>query len=125
MIIKSFETNKINTSKNNIILMYGKNEGLKKQLTDKLTSNFNDIQIYEEKEILDDSNNFLENVLKNSPHSVDSLIHDWNYPYSKEKAFYPNSQTKRQKYWPPVGRVDNVYGDRNLVCTCPSIKEFK
>ena len=77
------------------------------------------------KEIEDGKISKEENVLKNSPHSVDSLIHDWNYPYSKEKAFYPNSQTKRQKYWPPVGRVDNVYGDRNLVCTCPSIKEFK
>tara|TARA_B100000900_G_C20579226_1_gene716720 strand:- start:512 stop:1501 length:990 start_codon:yes stop_codon:yes gene_type:complete len=66
MIIKSFETNKINIDKNNIILMYGKNEGLKKELTDKLTSNFNDIKIYEEKEILDDSNNFLENVLNKS-----------------------------------------------------------
>jgi len=77
------------------------------------------------KEIEDGKISKEENVLKNSPHSVDSLIDDWNYPYSKEKAFYPNSQTKRQKYWPPVGRVDNVYGDRNLVCTCPSIKEFK
>ncbi len=66
MIIKSFEANKINTSKNNIILMYGKNEGFKKQLTDKLTSNFNDIETYEEKEILDNSNNFLENVLNKS-----------------------------------------------------------
>jgi len=65
------------------------------------------------------------NLLKNSPHCVDSLIEEWDYPYSKEQAFYPNSQTKRQKYWPPVGRVDNVYGDRNLICTCPSIKEFK
>ena len=66
MIIKSFEIDKINTSKNNLILMYGKNEGLKKQLTDKLTSNFQDIEIYEEKEILDDSNNFLENFLNKS-----------------------------------------------------------
>ena len=66
MIIKSFETNKINIDKDNIILMYGKNEGLKKQLTDKLTSKFNDIETYEEKEILDNSNNFLENILNKS-----------------------------------------------------------
>jgi DNA polymerase-3 subunit delta len=66
MIIKSFETNKINIDKNNIILMYGKNEGLKKQLTDKLTSKFNDVETYEEKEILDNSNNFLENILNKS-----------------------------------------------------------
>ena len=66
MIIKSFETNKINIDKDKIILMYGKNEGLKKQLTDKLTSKFNDIETYEEKEILDNSNNFLENILNKS-----------------------------------------------------------
>ena len=66
MIVKSFETNKINISKNNRILMYGKNEGLKKQITDKLTSTFNDIKIYEEKEILDNSNIFLENILNKS-----------------------------------------------------------
>ena len=51
MIIKSFEANKINISKNNIILMYGKNEGFKRQLTEKISSKFNDIETYEEKEI--------------------------------------------------------------------------
>jgi len=66
MIIKSFETSKINTSKNNIILMYGRNDGLKRQLTDKLNSNFDNIEIYEEKEILDNSNGFLENILNKS-----------------------------------------------------------
>ena len=66
MIIKSFETNKINIDKNNIILMYGKNEGFKKQITNKLTSKFNDIETYEEKEILENSNNFLENILNKS-----------------------------------------------------------
>ena len=66
MIIKSFETSKINTSKNNIILMYGRNDGLKRQLTDKLNSNFDNIEIYEEKEILDNSNDFLENILNKS-----------------------------------------------------------
>ena len=65
------------------------------------------------------------NPLKNAPHCVDTLIEEWTYPYSKTEAYYPNNQIKHQKYWPPVGRVDNVYGDRNLVCTCPSIKEFK
>ena len=65
------------------------------------------------------------NPLKNAPHCVDTLIEEWSYPYSKKEAYYPNNQIKHQKYWPPVGRVDNVYGDRNLVCTCPSIKEFK
>ena len=66
-----------------------------------------------------------DNLLKNAPHSVDTLIEEWKYPYSRKEAYYPNEQTKQQKYWPPVGRVDNAYGDRNLVCTCPDIKDFK
>ena len=74
MIIKSFETNKINIHNSNIILMYGKNEGLKKQITDKLTSKFTDIKIYEEKEILDNSNNFLENILNKSLFSEDQIF---------------------------------------------------
>ena len=67
----------------------------------------------------------LDNPLKNAPHCVNDLVEHWNHSYSKESAYFPNSATKQNKYWPPVGRVDNVYGDRNLVCTCPSIKDFK
>ena len=74
MIIKSFETNKINIHNNNIILVYGKNEGLKKQITDKLTSKFTDIKIYEEKEILDNSNIFLENIFNKSLFSEDQIF---------------------------------------------------
>ena len=74
MIIKNFETNKINIDKNNIILMYGKNEGLKKQLTDKLTAKFNDIEIYEEKVILDNSSNLLENILNKSLFSKEQIF---------------------------------------------------
>jgi len=74
MIIKSFETNKINIDKNSIILMYGKNEGFKKQITYKLTSKFNDIQTYEEKEILDNSSNFLENILNKSLFSKEQIF---------------------------------------------------
>ena len=66
MIVKHFEVNKIDINKNNIILLYGKNEGLKKETTDKLTSNQEDITIYEEKEILENSNNFLEKILNKS-----------------------------------------------------------
>ena len=65
------------------------------------------------------------NLLKNAPHCVDYLVNEWQYPYSKDVAYYPNKQTKNHKFWPPIGRVDNVYGDRNLVCSCPSLKEFK
>ena len=74
MIIKSFEANKININKNNIILMYGKNEGLKKQLTYKLALKFNDIETYEEKEILDNLNNFLENILNKSLFSKEQIF---------------------------------------------------
>ena len=74
MIIKSFEANKINISKNNIILMYGKNEGFKRQLTDNISSKFNDIEKYEEKEILDNSNNFLENILNKSLFSEEQIF---------------------------------------------------
>tara|TARA_B100001250_G_C19816624_1_gene798771 strand:+ start:5632 stop:8445 length:2814 start_codon:yes stop_codon:yes gene_type:complete len=65
------------------------------------------------------------NLLKNAPHSVDTLVDEWQYPYSREQAYYPNEATKINKYWPPIGRVDNAYGDRNLVCSCPSIKDIK
>jgi len=74
MIIKSFEANKIKTSKNNIILMYGKNEGYKRQITEELSSNFNDIEIYEEKEILDNSDKFIENILNKSLFSNEQIF---------------------------------------------------
>jgi len=48
----------------------------------------------------------------------------WDRPYSREEAVFPTSWTRESKFWPHVGRVDNVYGDRNLVCTCPSVEEM-
>jgi glycine dehydrogenase len=66
-----------------------------------------------------------DNVLKNSPHTHQLLLADWTRPYSKEKAFFPLSYINADKYWPPVGRVDNVYGDRNLVCTCPPMEAYQ
>ena len=65
-----------------------------------------------------------DNVLKNSPHTHRLLLGDWKHPYSKEKAFFPLKGYPNDKYWPPVGRVDNVYGDRNLVCTCPPMANY-
>ena len=59
------------------------------------------------------------NVLKHAPHTHRELIAEWTRPYSREKAFFPMRSIRDDKYWPPVGRVDNVYGDRNLVCACP------
>ena len=67
-----------------------------------------------------------DNVLKNAPHTARECIAEtWPHPYSREKASYPLSYIQEAKYWPPVGRVDNAYGDRNLVCTCPSPEEYE
>jgi glycine dehydrogenase len=65
-----------------------------------------------------------DNVLKNAPHTHQLLFGEWKHPYSKEKAFFPLRGYVNDKYWPPVGRVDNVYGDRNLMCVCPPIANY-
>lgn len=66
-----------------------------------------------------------ENVLKNSPHTMSSVISDgWKYSYSREKAAYPLPFTRDGKFWPTVRRIDNAYGDRNLVCSCRPIEEY-
>jgi glycine dehydrogenase len=64
------------------------------------------------------------NVLSNAPHTHDLLMADWDRPYTKKQAFFPLAYIKADKYWPPVGRVDNVHGDRNLVCACPPMEEY-
>ncbi|HKG74884.1 MAG TPA: glycine dehydrogenase (aminomethyl-transferring), partial [Aestuariivirgaceae bacterium] len=66
----------------------------------------------------------VDNVLKNAPHTHRMLLEDWKKPYSREKAFFPLHPGRDDKYWPPVGRVDNVYGDRHLVCTCPPMDAY-
>jgi len=59
------------------------------------------------------------NLLKNAPHTAADLLRsDWDRPYTREAAAYPTAWTRSQKFWPAVGRVDNAYGDRNLVCAC-------
>jgi glycine dehydrogenase len=60
-----------------------------------------------------------DNILKHSPHTADLLVGDWRRPYPRERAFFPLPWVAADKYWPPVARVDNVQGDRQLVCTCP------
>ncbi|OFZ69047.1 MAG: glycine dehydrogenase (aminomethyl-transferring) [Betaproteobacteria bacterium RBG_16_56_24] len=63
-----------------------------------------------------------DNVLKNSPHTAGSVVSDdWQHSYSREKAAYPLSWVRDNKFWPSVARVDNVYGDKHLVCACPPI----
>ncbi|WP_313517772.1 aminomethyl-transferring glycine dehydrogenase [Pseudomonas sp.] len=66
-----------------------------------------------------------DNPLKNAPHTAAEMVGEWSHPYSREQAVYPLASLVEAKYWPPVGRVDNVFGDRNLVCACPSIEAYQ
>jgi len=66
------------------------------------------------------------NPLKNAPHTHHLLIAEtWDHPYSREQAFFPMKEILEDKYWPPVGRIDNVAGDRNLVCSCPPMEAYQ
>jgi len=66
-----------------------------------------------------------DNVLKNAPHTPDVLTaNEWNHAYSREKACYPLNWLRDNKFWVPVGRVDNAYGDRNLFCTCEPLESY-
>jgi len=65
-----------------------------------------------------------DNPLVNSPHTVSHLTGEWAHPYSREEAVFPTDSQRRSKYWPPVRRIDGVFGDRNLTCTCPPIESF-
>jgi glycine dehydrogenase len=65
------------------------------------------------------------NVLKNAPHTAQQVISDkWDRPYSREQAAYPAPWTREYKFWPAVSRIDSVYGDRNLMCSCPPMEAF-
>jgi glycine dehydrogenase len=65
-----------------------------------------------------------DNPLKNAPHTHKLLFGEWKHSYTKEQAYFPLAGYPNDKYWPPVARVDNVYGDRNLVCSCPPIENY-
>ncbi|MDH3688081.1 MAG: aminomethyl-transferring glycine dehydrogenase [Gammaproteobacteria bacterium] len=66
------------------------------------------------------------NVLCNAPHTHHLLVEgEWTMPYTREEAFFPLSALREDKYWPPVGRIDNVYGDRHLVCSCPPMEAYQ
>ena len=67
-----------------------------------------------------------DNPLVNAPHTSDEILADnWTHPYSRKQAASPKGNAQANKYWPPVGRGDNAYGDRNLICSCPSIEEWE
>jgi len=83
------------------------------------------ISIAEEiNEIKDGKVSAENNLLSNAPHTQELLIEDWERPYSKKRAFFPLPYVQADKYWPPVARIDNIYGDRNLVCACPPMEEY-
>jgi glycine dehydrogenase len=64
------------------------------------------------------------NPLRRAPHTVEDLVGEWDRPYSREAACYPVGAFRVDKYWSPVNRVDNVYGDRNLICSCPPLESY-
>ncbi|MEE4659627.1 MAG: aminomethyl-transferring glycine dehydrogenase [Halieaceae bacterium] len=65
-------------------------------------------------------------MLRNAPHSLEDVANsEWPFAYSREEAAYPVESLRRSKYWPPVNRIDNVYGDRHLICSCPSIEAYR
>jgi glycine dehydrogenase len=68
--------------------------------------------------------NKTDNPLKNAPHTHKLLFGEWTHSYTKEQAYFPLAGYPNDKYWPPVARVDNVFGDRNLVCSCPPIENY-
>lgn len=67
-----------------------------------------------------------DNVVRNAPHTCEMIVTDeWDHSYGREAAAYPLAWTREAKFWPSVARIDNAYGDRNLICTCPPIEEYE
>jgi glycine dehydrogenase len=64
------------------------------------------------------------NPLKHAPHTIEDLVGEWTRPYDREAGCFPPGSLRGSKYFAPVNRVDNVYGDRNLVCACPPMSEY-
>ncbi|SEM99025.1 aminomethyl-transferring glycine dehydrogenase [Palleronia pelagia] len=82
------------------------------------------LSIRDEIRAIEDGGDAENNPLKHAPHTVEDLVGDWDRPYSREEGCYPAGAFRVDKYWPPVNRVDNVYGDRNLICTCPPLEDY-
>ena len=77
-------------------------------------------------ELVDGSHSIEDSPLRNAPHCAETVTSDnWQYKYSRSKAAYPVDLKGRNKFWPPIGRVDNVYGDKNLMCSCPSMSDYQ
>ena len=84
------------------------------------------VQIYREiQEVQEGRADSTDNVLKNAPHTAyEAISGDWQHPYTREKAIYPHKSLRSHKIWPSVGRIDNVYGDRNLFCSCIPMRYY-
>ena len=65
-----------------------------------------------------------DSALRHAPHTAQALTEEWTRPYSRQEAVFPAAGAVADKYWPPVGRIDGAYGDRNLVCACPPVEAF-
>ncbi|MBT5114728.1 MAG: glycine dehydrogenase (aminomethyl-transferring), partial [Candidatus Marinimicrobia bacterium] len=77
-------------------------------------------------DIINGKSDPMDNPLKNAPHTAEVVTADeWPYSYSRQIATYPAPWLKDHKYWPSVRRVDNAFGDRNLICTCPPIEDYE
>ena len=77
-------------------------------------------------ELVEGSYSIEDSPLRNAPHCAETVTSDnWQYKYSRSKAAYPVDLKGRNKYWPPIGRVDNVHGDKNLMCSCPSMSDYQ
>ncbi len=67
-----------------------------------------------------------QSPLKHAPHDAATLLAaNWDRAYSREEAAFPDDSLRECKFWPPIGRVDNAYGDRNLMCTCPPLEDYQ
>lgn len=66
-----------------------------------------------------------DNPLVNAPHTQKDMVANWSHPYTCDEAFFPTQRTRQAKFWPSVNRVDNVFGDRNFICSCPSIDSYR
>jgi glycine dehydrogenase len=83
------------------------------------------LAIREEARAIEDGSMDRENnPLKRAPHTVEDLVGDWDRPYTREQACFPPGAFRVDKYWVPVNRVDNVHGDRHLVCSCPPVESY-
>ena len=76
------------------------------------------IEIREEARRIGSVNTTARQSIVNAPHTADDVMRDWDRPYDRERAIYPTADQREDRYWPPVNRIDQVYGDRQLVCSC-------